>query len=169
MGNKKVLFFEFVNSIMGIFAFEKSVGGVVFRKQDDKILFLLLRYRSWQWDFPKGHTEKGENEQQTLRREILEETGISQIEILPKFRKIVIYFYRAKGNEKTERAEKGRGVNIFKKAVLYCVQTSIEQVTIDFENKDYVWLGFEEAYKKIGNKDSKRILALANKAILKNS
>ncbi len=152
-----------------LFAFEKSVGGVMFRKQDDKILFLLLRYRSWQWDFPKGHSEEGESEEQTLRRELLEETGISQISILPSFRRSVFYFYKAKGNERIERIEKGRGVNIFKRAIFYCVQTQISEVTIDFENKDFVWLSFEDARSRLGNDDSRRILTLANEAILKNS
>ena len=151
-----------------LFAFEKSVGAVVFRKQENEILYLLLCYRSWQWDFPKGHVEKGENEEQTLRREILEETGISEISILPNFRQSAWYFYQAKNNERKERIEKGRGINIFKRAVLFCVQTEIAKVQIDFENKAFEWLSFEEAYKKVGNADSRRILTKANEAILKN-
>ncbi len=151
-----------------LFAFEKSVGAVVFRKQENEILYLLLCYRSWQWDFPKGHVEKGENEEQTLRREILEETGLAQILILPNFRQSSWYFYQAKNNERKERIEKGRGVNIFKRAVLFCVQTEITKVQIDFENKAFEWLSFEEAYKKVGNADSRRILTKANEAILKN-
>ncbi len=153
---------------MKLLAFEKSVGAVVFRQQEAEILYLLLCYRSGQWDFPKGHVEKGENEEQTLRREILEETGFAQISILPKFRQSVWYFYQAKNNERKERIEKGRGLNIFKKAVFYCAESKTDQVQIDFENKDFVWLGFEEAYKKIGNANSRKILTLANEEILKN-
>ncbi len=152
-----------------LLAFEKSVGGVVFRKQEDVVLYLLLRYRSWQWDFPKGHMEKGENEEQTLRREILEETGISKISIFSNFRKSVWYFYQAKNNERSERIEKSKGINIFKKVVLYCVETKDGKVKIDFENKDFAWLPFEQACKKIGNKDSRRILTLANEMILKEN
>lgn len=147
-------------------AFEKSIGGVVFRVIDGKILYLLLQYRSWQWDFPKGHQERGESEEQTLRRELLEETGISQISILPGFHRSVYYFYSARGREKMKRIDAKKGINIFKKVVYYAVKTDVSEVRIDFENKNFAWLAFDEAYERIGNKDSKRILDLANRFIL---
>lgn len=150
---------------MKYISFEKSVGGVVYRRQDDKILYLLLRYRSGQWDFPKGHVEEGETEEQTLRREIMEETGIADIKILPGLRQTVRYFYTAKGNEKKERMEKGRGIYIFKKAVFFATETRIEKVIIDFENKDFAWLSFEEAFKRLGNDDSRGVLEAVNRAI----
>lgn len=143
---------------MKYLSFEKSVGGVVYRKQGDETLFLLVQYRSWQWDFPKGHVEEGESEEQTLRREILEETGISDLEILPNFRSSVRYFYTAKGNEKNERIAKGEGIYIFKNAVYYAVKTNQEDVRIDFENKAFMWLSFDEAYKKLGNDGSRKVL-----------
>lgn len=154
---------------MKFLAFEKSVGAVVFRRQDEEVLYLLLRYRSWQWDFPKGHMEKGESEEQTLRREILEETGISKISIFSNFRKSVWYFYQAKNNEKRERIEKNKGINIFKKVVLYCVETKDSKVKIDFENKDFIWLPFEQACKKISNANSRKILTKVNREIFKRS
>jgi 8-oxo-dGTP pyrophosphatase MutT (NUDIX family) len=152
---------------MKYIAFEKSVGGVVYRKQDGNILFLLVRYRSGQWDFPKGHMETGESEEQTLRREIREETGLEDIAILSGFRDAVRYFYSAWGNEKQERESLGKGVYIFKKAVFYAVETQIEEVKIDFENKDYVWLSYEQAYEHISNAGSRKVLQAAQKAIAK--
>ncbi|MDD5397388.1 MAG: NUDIX domain-containing protein, partial [Candidatus Moranbacteria bacterium] len=113
---------------MHYLSFEKSVGCVIYRKQQDQILFLLVQYRSWQWDFPKGHVEEGENEQQTMRREVEEETGITDLVILPDFRTQVRYFYTAKGNEKREREARGEGIYIFKKAVYYAAETSNEKV-----------------------------------------
>lgn len=150
---------------MKYISFEKSVGGVVYRRQDDKILYLLLRYRSGQWDFPKGHVEEGETEEQTLRREIMEETGIADIKILPGLRQTVRYFYTAKGNERKERIAKGKGIYIFKKAVFFATETRIEKVIIDFENKDFAWLNFEDAMKRLGNDDSRGILIEVRKAI----
>lgn len=150
---------------MNYLAFEKSVGGVIYRKQKGEILYLLVRYRSWQWDFPKGHMEKGETEEQTLRREVQEETGIEDLSVLPGFRMPVRYFYTAKGNEKRQRLEAGKGIYIFKKAVYYACETSTEQVRIDFENKDYAWLSYDEAFGRIGNEGSKKIIAAVNDKI----
>lgn len=139
-------------------AFEKSVGCVVYRKQESKTLFLLVQYRSWQWDFPKGHVEEGENEEQTMRREVLEETGINDLEILPGLRSSVRYFYVAKGNEKKERLERGEGIYIFKNAVYYAAQTKSEDVKIDFENKDFAWLTYEEVLQRLRNDGSKKVI-----------
>lgn len=150
---------------MRYLSFEKSVGGVVYRKRENEILYLLVRYRSWQWDFAKGHVEEGETEEQTLRREIMEETGLENLEILPGFRKAVRYFYTAKGNEKKERISEGRGIYIFKRAVYFAAETTTEKIVIDFENKDFAWLTFEQAYKRLGNDDSRRVLTSADGAI----
>ena len=56
---------------------ETSAGIVIFRRENSKILFLLLHYPSGHWDFVKGKMEKGESVQQTAIRETKEETGIS--------------------------------------------------------------------------------------------
>lgn len=143
---------------MKYLSFEKSVGCVIYRKSENRTLFLLVQYRSWQWDFPKGHMEEGENEEQTLRREVLEETGISDLAILPGFRASVRYFYTAKGNEKKERLLQKRGIYIFKNAVYYAAQTSEEQVKIDFENKAYAWLTYDEVCERLSNSGSKKVI-----------
>ena len=143
---------------MKYLAFEKSVGCVVYRKSKDKTLFLLVQYRSWQWDFPKGHMEKGENEQQTMRREIEEETAIKDLVILPDFRTQARYFYTAKGNEKKEREVEGRGIYIFKKVVFFAGETFGENVKIDFENKNFVWLQYEDVLKRLKNNGSKKVM-----------
>ena len=57
--------------------FEKSCGGVVYRKHHGNIEVLLVKHiNSGHWSFPKGHVEGEETEEQTARREIKEETGI---------------------------------------------------------------------------------------------
>jgi 8-oxo-dGTP pyrophosphatase MutT (NUDIX family) len=71
---------------------EKSAGAVIFRKEGGKIYYLLLYYQSGArrphpyWDFPKGHIEKGEKPEDTARREVKEETGLKNIDIIEDFR-----------------------------------------------------------------------------------
>lgn len=143
---------------MKYLSFEKSVGCVIYRKSEDKTLFLLVQYRSWQWDFPKGHMENGESEEQTLRREVFEETSIDDLEILPNFRESVHYFYTAKGNEKKERILQNKGIYIFKNAVYYAAETQTEKVKIDFENKAYAWLTYREVLERLSNDGSRTVI-----------
>jgi 8-oxo-dGTP pyrophosphatase MutT (NUDIX family)/DNA-binding CsgD family transcriptional regulator len=83
-----------------ILSFEKSIGAVVFRREDEKVKFLLLRYLGGHWGFIKGHGENDEVNEETLRREAREETGITELKIVPGFLGREKYFYVAKREEK---------------------------------------------------------------------
>ena len=139
-----------------IVAFEKSVGAVIFRKEGDKVLFLLLHYHSGHWDYPKGHVEDAETDEQTLRREVEEETGITDIEIIPGFKKEIRYFYRAKGDEKEKRKESKRGLNIMKKVIFYLAETKTKDVKTT-EHVGFEWLNRESALKRITYKKSREV------------
>lgn len=143
---------------MKLLAWEKSVGGVVVRKEGAQFLYLLLHYPSGHWDFPKGHVEKSETEIQTLQREIAEETGIMDTQVVPKFRTAVRYWYKAKGKERERRKQEGRGTFIVKKVVYYLVTTSTIEIKISFEHVDYGWFTWEEALKRITHENSRRVL-----------
>ena len=55
-----------------------SCGAVVVRQTESGWVTLMLRaYRNW--DFPKGMREAGESSLQTARREIREETGVTDL------------------------------------------------------------------------------------------
>ena len=65
---------------------EKSCGAVIFREKDYKKQVLLIRHVNGEhWAFPKGHVEANETEEQTARREILEEVGL-QVSFIPDVR-----------------------------------------------------------------------------------
>lgn len=59
--------------------YEKSCGAVVFNEKGE---ILIVTHRAGHTDFPKGHVERGETEEETARREVKEETNID-IELLP--------------------------------------------------------------------------------------
>ncbi len=135
---------------------EKSAGAVIFRRQGDEIKYLLLHYPSGSrsgrnyWDFPKGHIEPQERTEETARREIKEETGLQDIEIIPGFRETIKYFFRWK--------EK----NILKFVTFYLVETVTEKIKISSEHMGYKWLPYEEAIEQLSFKNAKEILKKAN-------
>jgi bis(5'-nucleosidyl)-tetraphosphatase len=131
-------------------AFEKSAGAIVFRKEDSRIYYLLLRYQMGHWGFPKGIIEKGETMEETARREIKEETGIEDIRFVEGFKEWIKYFFKLKGK------------TIFKIATFLLVETGQKKVEISFEHKGFKWLSFEEALKQITHKNGKEVLKKAN-------
>lgn len=71
--------------------YEKSCGGIVYRKFHGNTEILLIKHiKSGYWSFPKGHVENSETEEETAKREIKEETGID-VYIDSGFRETVTY------------------------------------------------------------------------------
>lgn len=67
-------------SSAGVSAPRLSAGVVVVRRAGSGWLFLMLRaYRNW--DFPKGLVEEGETPLAAARREVTEETGITDLRL----------------------------------------------------------------------------------------
>ena len=58
----------------------KAAGGIV-ELQNEKTLWI---FRNGKWDIPKGKREKKENYRYAAKREIIEETGIREIELQEK-------------------------------------------------------------------------------------
>jgi len=135
---------------------EKSAGAIIFRKENDKIYYLLLHYPSGAkaprqyWDLPKGHIEKGEDETETARREVEEETGLKDIEFIEGFKEWMKYFFKWKGK------------NILKFVTFYLAETKIKNVKVSFEHLGYKWLTYQEALEKLTFKNAKEILKKAN-------
>ena len=144
-------------------SFEKSVGAVVYRRSDGAIMYLLLHYRSGHWDFPKGHVEKEEKDEDTLCREISEETGITDLTILSNFSTQIKYFYRAGEDEKQKRKKTGKSANVMKKVIYYLAETKIKNVKISSEHIGFEWLGYKDALARITYKNGKDVLKKADK------
>jgi 8-oxo-dGTP pyrophosphatase MutT (NUDIX family) len=135
---------------------EKSAGAVVFRKEGNKIYYLLLHYPSGArtpkdyWDFPKGHIEKGEKIGETVKREIEEETGLKEIEFIEGFKEWIKYFFKFKGK------------NIFKIVTFFLAETKTKDVKISSEHIGYEWLPYEKALERLTFNNAKEILKKAN-------
>ena len=77
--------------------YEHSAGGVIFRKQNDKVEILLLKDKNDVWSFPKGLIEDGEKLVDTAKREISEEVGLTNLVLVDALDSIG-YFYRFENN-----------------------------------------------------------------------
>lgn len=136
---------------------EKSAGAIVFRRENNKIKYLLIQYGWGHWEFPRGLIEKGESLEETARREIKEEVGIEDIKFIPGFKEWFKFFFKLKGK------------NIMKIATFLLAETKTKEVKLSHEHKDYVWLEYEEALKKLTFKNSKEVLKKANDFLSRQS
>lgn len=128
---------------------ERSYGAVVFRRYTD-IQYLLLQYGAGHWDLVKGHGERGETEEETVLRELKEETGITRARFIPGFREEIHYFFQR------------RGQTVYKEVVYYLIETPEEEVRLSDEHIAYQWLPYGEALRVITFGNSKRVVGEAH-------
>jgi len=142
---------------------EFSAGAVIFRREDEKIFYLLLHYhfKGDYWDFPRGNIEKGETADQTAAREIKEETGIdsdkNEFKIINGFLEKSKWFYQWNGKK------------IMKQAKYFLAETKKEDVKISEEHLEFKWLEFDDALKQLTYNNSKRVLKAAHKFLQRHS
>ena len=77
---------------------ETSAGGVVFRREDagGATRYLLIRDSYKNWGFPKGHLKSGEPPADAARREVEEETGLTDLVLHGPIR-VIDWYFRFKG------------------------------------------------------------------------
>ncbi|MEM4536413.1 MAG: NUDIX domain-containing protein [Nitrososphaerota archaeon] len=129
---------------------ERSAGAVVFYLSVGLIEYLLLHYEAGHWDFPKGAIEEGETELDTVRREVWEETGLDKIEIIKDFRKEIEYYYRKLGEL------------VRKRVVFYLARSNVKDVRLSYEHKDYIWLDYPRAMRKLTFRTARNVLEAAH-------
>lgn len=76
---------------------ERSSGGVVARRIDGTVHFLLIKDPYGKWGLPKGHLEGEETSEVAAVREVREETGLVELEMGPSLGTIDWHF-RLKGH-----------------------------------------------------------------------
>ncbi len=133
---------------------EKSCGAVVFTKDTESIKYVIIESKEGFFGFPKGHIEKNETEQETARREILEETGL-QVDFLENFRTEDLHSFQC--NRK-----------IRMKKVVYFLASFSNQLPVaqKSELNSIHLMDYETALSSFQFESSKRILTEAHKHLL---
>ena len=135
---------------------EKSAGAIIFRIERRKSLYLLLHYpssaksKSEYWDLPKGHIEKGETEEETVKREVREETGLQGLKLFTGFREEIRYWFRFEQQ------------TISKTVAFYLLQTTQKEITISSEHVGFQWLPYKEALDVLTYQNARTVLQKAH-------
>ncbi len=137
---------------------EFSAGAVIFRKEKNKTIYLILKYNEGHWDFVKGHIGdkiKGEKAEETVIREAEEEAGITDLRFIEGFKHKIHYFLRKEGK------------TYFKTVTFFLAETKQKKIKLSSEHVGYKWLRYEDALKQITHDNAKLILEKANSFLKK--
>ena len=89
---------KFEKHFFRTFPFVEAAGGLV-QHQDGRFLFI---YRNNKWDLPKGKIEKNETLIKAAKREVSEETGVTDLEV-KKPLPTTYHIYNANGKFKVKK------------------------------------------------------------------
>ena len=135
---------------------EPTSGGIVFRLTRDQkdIEILLIQDSKGRWTIPKGHIEPGETAKVTARREVEEETGLKNLDILTWLGKI---------HFKYRRADK----LVLMTTQIYLIQAmdAHEMPTGEKWMRGIKWFSFSEALDLIEYDDIEKLMLIAKKKI----
>ncbi|HSV13909.1 MAG TPA: NUDIX domain-containing protein [Tepidisphaeraceae bacterium] len=136
---------------------ERSAGVIVVKPapSPEDHHYLLLDYGK-HWDFPKGHVERGEELTQTALRELEEETGVKNVQLIAGFSHEIEYFFRNRRKE------------LVHKSVWFCLaKTEKADVRLSHEHVGYAFLPFDAALKRVTYPSAKSILREAEAFLAK--
>ncbi len=128
---------------------EFSAGGIVIKKKKKGFSILLIKDSYGRWTWPKGNIKKSESPEDAAVREIEEEVGIKDIEIIERVGKTQ-YFYKLKN------------ILRFKTVFIYLCETKDNKLRIQkSEIRDGKWFTPKEALDRVEYRGSKELLQKA--------
>ena len=138
---------------------EPTAGGIVFRhNKTGAIEFLLIQDSKNRWTIPKGHIEEGEEAKQTAAREITEETGLQEMDVLSWLGKINFRYRRVQSL-------------VLMTTEIFLVRAKGESDKLKAEDwmNDVKWLDSKDALDKIEYEDIGKLMLVALSKIRKDS
>jgi 8-oxo-dGTP pyrophosphatase MutT (NUDIX family) len=134
---------------------EPTAGGIVFRRnKKGEVEFLLIQDHKDRWTIPKGHIEEGETAQQAAKREIGEEAGLNDTEMLGWLGKIHFRYRRI-----------DKLVLISQQVYLMRVKTDGNEIQKEDWMNGIKWFSFYDALDAIEYEDIGKLMLLAMKRI----
>ena len=99
------------------------------------------------WGFPKGHYEEEDGAyQRTALRELEEETGISEVDMLDGWRMRTFYTFSRKGKA------------VEKEVFWFIGETEQYEITLSHEHRNFMWLEWDDAENQLNFEQSKEVL-----------
>src|SRR3989304_8699921 len=122
-----------------------SAGGIVIKQNEDGSRILVTQHSKHKgWDFPKGHREIYESEEQTALREVEEEVGV-RAEIIEKVGQTQYFYYE-------------EGERVLKTVVFYLMKYLGEgEATTAEEVSAKIWLPIDKVEERLTFKDTKEM------------
>jgi len=128
---------------------EISAGGIIFHG-DFKNKIVLTSHKGISWSLPKGHLEEGETALTVAKREIYEETGISELELIEKLGTIT--------RKERKATNEGKSKNK-KEIVMFLFQTHQSELKPeDPKNPEAIWVDIKKAIEMLKYPEDKDFL-----------
>jgi ADP-ribose pyrophosphatase YjhB (NUDIX family) len=134
---------------------EPTAGGIVYRRgKNGKIEILLIQDAKDRWTIPKGHIEEGERANETAEREIMEETGLQEMDVKSWLGKINFKYRR-------------QNSLVLMTTQIYLVQAQGDTNALTKEEwmNGIEWMPVNEALDKIEYEDIGKLILIALKRI----
>jgi len=138
---------------------EKTMGIIIFKRERKGIRYLLLHHGGEYWNFPKGRQERLETEKMAAFRELKEETGITEVDLVKGFQDEYDYDFDTE-------IEDGAKEKVYKKAIFFLGEVKDDKVEISDEHLDFGWFDFNTARKRLFYQEGQNSLKRANRFLL---
>jgi 8-oxo-dGTP pyrophosphatase MutT (NUDIX family) len=131
-----------------------SITAVIYDNMHKPYFLILKRQKGWQgWEFVKGHINDNETEENAVKREIIEETGLQQVKSIKKL----------DGFEKKYTTNE----NTLNVHAVYLIEANMN-IPINIpkgeiaEHSTYLWGDFDSCITKLTHENDKDILRKIN-------